>query len=184
MSRELLERAHTLIVDELYDEAREILVQLQDRSSTARNWLANINKISPLQSETSSESPVKDYLTFRESQPEGDSKVQFDNTNNDGDSHAVSTGEELPIDNTYPVETINVLRGEGRWEYREIVLKTWHQHLSNIEYALEQGGEKITIEDAYTQLLNENGAEGWEIIREEVLPQQYVRLLMKRRVTA
>jgi hypothetical protein len=72
--------------------------------------------------------------------------------------------------------------GRTRWEYREIVLKDWRQHMDNIEYALEQGGEKITIEDAYTQLLNENGAQGWEVISEQLLPQQYVRLLMKRPV--
>lgn len=86
------------------------------------------------------------------------------------------TADVLPTDEFVPSD------GKTRWEYREVVLKDWHQHISNIEYALEQGGEKITIEDAYTKLLNESGAQGWEVVSEEVLPQQYVRLLMKRLV--
>lgn len=92
--------------------------------------------------------------------------------------------DEIPIDETrdvLPVDDNGVPPAvRGQWEYREIVLKNWQQHISNIEYALEQGGEKITIEDAYTRLLNEHGAQGWEVISEEVLPQQYIRLLMKR----
>lgn len=99
---------------------------------------------------------------------------------------AAADAHEMPIDETahlLPVDDGDVPAGAGmRWEYREIVLKNWHQHVSNIEYALEQGGEKITIEDAYTQLLNESGAQGWEVISEEVLPQQYIRLLLKRPV--
>jgi hypothetical protein len=91
--------------------------------------------------------------------------------------------ELLPIDpvgDLMPLAETSI--NDGRWEYREIVLATWEQHMDNIEYALEQGGDKITIEDAYTKLLNDSGADGWELVSEQVLPQQFVRLLMKRLV--
>jgi len=98
------------------------------------------------------------------------------------------SADDMPIDETADLlpaddEPRVVMSNLPRWEYREIVVKTWQEHVSNIEYALGEGGEKITIEDAYTRILNENGRQGWEVISEEVLPQQYVRLLMKRPVS-
>ncbi|MEM6529834.1 MAG: hypothetical protein AAF653_16160, partial [Chloroflexota bacterium] len=95
-------------------------------------------------------------------------------------------GDDLmPIDETadlIPTDEVRLDDGTRRWEYREIVVKTWQQHIDNIEYALSEGGEKITIEDAYTKLLNESGEQGWELVSEQVLPQQFVRLLLKRMV--
>lgn len=248
MSRQLLERAHDLIVERHYDEARDILLQLQDRSSTARRWLENLNRVD--------EPEPQPQPTVDDDQPESVGGITLDDFESDtsiidediaqdaelapinsepppapmmaaesasmpteaedvaaidtpADSGLVVQTEPRPVpenvaipvdespmpaapmdDDLLPIDEMADLiptedgpldDGVSRWEYREVVLKTWHQHIDNIEYALEQGGEKITIEDAYTKLLNESGAQGWEVVREEVLPQQYVRLLMKRR---
>jgi hypothetical protein len=157
MSRVQLEQAHDLIIRKQYDDARAILSSLQDRSSTARRWLANLEH---LQEQDDAQPPMT--TTTEAPQPP---------TSASGEYHALS--ETFTHDS------------RPRWEYREIILRNWEQHLSNIDYALEQGqGEKITIEDAYVRLLNENGEQGWELISEERLPQQYIRLLMKRPVSA
>ncbi|MEL6270938.1 MAG: hypothetical protein AAFR22_14105 [Chloroflexota bacterium] len=115
-------------------------------------------------------------------QPEMDAAIPVA----DDDMPAATTDDELmPIDETadvLPTDNVTLDDGSMRWEYREIVVKTWQQHIDNIEYALSEGGEKITIEDAYTKLLNESGEQGWELVSEQILPQQYVRLLLKRMV--
>ncbi len=255
-SKEQLDRAYDLIVDEQYLEARAILLELEPHSSTARRWLANVDALLGEQPVEASESEDEDEGDTLPVIPEDeqaapdpapfDARPLVEDTESDAVA-VVETGvalamdrplaetppaaaepqmqlpadavdeplvhtllaerapvippdagelappmlaqsagavEDMPIDQ--PGEVIPVgadvpaAAVTGGWEYREIVVKTWQQHMSNIEYALEQGGEKITIEDAYTKLLNETGAQGWEVIREEVLPQQYVRLLMKR----
>lgn len=204
MSRELLERAQSLIISEDYDEARNILEGLKDMSSTARKWLENLNVLEAerlAQSEPAAPPPSAAPRPISEDVDEA--TVDFVDDEDTIEMSAVSHDDEPPIsvdssmnlrgDYISPDEAPTVvvpqteMAASGsttvRWEYREIVLRTWHQHMSNIEYALEQGGEKITIEDAYTRLLNENGAQGWEVVSEEVLPQQYVRLLMKRPVS-
>ncbi len=253
MSRELLDRAYNLIVDEQYLEARAILIDLEPQSSTARRWLANLDDLLqqqnvPMEEDEDDTLPVvpepepqpllesdpepqpQDTFDARplvetsepapESVGEVDSAPAIDSRPLAEDPGAVmqlspdaveeprvhtllaERAPEIPLDEGFPmvaqsatedmpiiepsdlipvgVEAPVSTEGSG-WEYREIVVKTWQQHMSNIEYALEQGGEKITIEDAYVKLLNETGAQGWEVVREEVLPQQYVRLLMKRR---
>ncbi|MEO0562410.1 MAG: hypothetical protein AAF125_09860 [Chloroflexota bacterium] len=182
MSRQQLERAHDLILSEAYTEARELLTPLVQRSSTARRWMAHLDEIlgedetapepeSPMVDSTPSESVA--VVATGPSQPsfaEGEQPGL-------GEGPTAASGDYSMMTESFTHD------GRTRWEYREIVLRNWDQHLSNIEYALEQGsGEKITIEDAYVKLLNENGAQGWEVIAEEILPQQYIRLLMKRPV--
>lgn len=176
MSRELLERAQNLIVRKEYDAARAILTPLADRSTTARRWLTNLNQLTASTTDTA---PAVDATEAPASEPSAEPSVAD-----------ATPADELSTDTLIPPEAGESLMTKAeaeavlgvRWEYREIVLKTWQQHMSNIEYALSQGGEKTTIEDAYTHMLNENGANGWEVISEEVLPQQYVRLLLKRPV--
>jgi hypothetical protein len=162
MSRQQLEQAHELIIRKQYEEARVILESLQAQSSTARRWLANLDEI------------LQDR---REAQALGSVGAVAD----ERDSGAMLSTSSVGTDETLIADAFT-FDGRQRWEYREVVVKMWQQHMSNIDYVLEQGGEQITIDDAYTRLLNENGAEGWEVISEEVLPQQFVRLLMKRPV--
>ncbi|MEO1439233.1 MAG: hypothetical protein AAFV33_02450 [Chloroflexota bacterium] len=229
MSREQLDRAYDLITREKYEEARDILVDLKDRSSTARRWLANVNDMLGIDAESvevetgsMQQQSTPDEETFRDRiteavvdgemeldaaaaqtdfvepvdtfdavdeptdamppQPEMDAAIPVA----DDDMPAATTDDELmPIDETadvLPTDNVTLDDGSMRWEYREIVVKTWQQHIDNIEYALSEGGEKITIEDAYTKLLNESGEQGWELVSEQILPQQYVRLLLKRMV--
>ncbi len=189
MSLEKLQQAHDLIVRKAYEEAREILVELKDQSSTARRWLAQVDEILDRQNEDEAEAIAQSEndLPAPEStessyspppispEPVGSATVAADDAQVEPTS---ASGEHSLLSETYTHDA------RQRWEYREIVLRNWNQHLSNIEYALEQGtAEKITVEDAYVRLLNENGAQGWEVIAEEILPQQYIRLLMKRPVT-
>lgn len=175
MSKELLEQAHDLIVRQDYAEAREILVDLQDRSSTARRWLAQLDDILAREGDEPTNVATNTSVPPPAAEPVGSATVAADDAQVEPTS---ASGEHSLLSETFTHDA------RQRWEYREIVLRNWDQHLSNIEYALAQGSsEKITVEDAYVRLLNENGAQGWEIIAEEILPQQYIRLLMKRPVS-
>lgn len=100
--------------------------------------------------------------------------------------------EEMPIDETAellpPEEDTIDLSGftamsaslpPMQWEYREIILETWPDHMKNIEAALADGGERIVIDDDYTHQLNQDGAQGWEVVSELVM-ERHIRLLMKR----
>lgn len=93
--------------------------------------------------------------------------------------------DDLPIDETadvLPLDDENESAGP-QWEYREVILRDWVHHLSNIEAALSQNRDanRVRIEDAYTERLNEDGAQGWEVVSEQVLLEQGIRVLMKRR---
>ena len=96
--------------------------------------------------------------------------------------------DEMPIDELAGCCRPGPFRftGEVQWEYREVVLHDWGRHMDNVEAALEDNGdsEHVTVEDTYTQQLNAAGAAGWEVVSEQVLPEQRVRLLMKRRKPA
>jgi hypothetical protein len=175
MSREKLEQAHALIVRKAYAEAREILVDLQERSSTARRWLVQVDAILDAQDATDEAEERAAATPSTAPEPVATATVAADDTQIEPTS---ASGDHTLLSETFTHDA------RQRWEYREIVLRNWNQHLSNIDYALEQGeSDKITVEDAYIQLLNENGAQGWEVIAEEILPQQYIRLLMKRPVS-
>jgi hypothetical protein len=172
MSRALLEKAQDLILRQAYDEAREILESLQERSSTARRWLANLNELEAEQeaAEAQQLETVDDTTMVLAEEPTLKASSATEQP-------TAASGEYQAFAETYQHDA------RQQWEYREIVLANWNQHMDNIQYALEQGGsEKITVEDAYVRLLNENGAQGWEVIAEEILPQQHIRLLMKRPV--
>lgn len=182
MSKELLDRAHALIVQGKYADARSILEPLAAQSSTARRWLDNLSTPSappaPIVSPANS-APLPDNASPLNSDADPDPIMltalgELATPNGSDERYLPLEGSAVQGNYTVPPSV--------RWEYREVVVKSWNQHMSNIEYALSQGGEKITIEDAYTLLLNENGAQGWEVVREELLPQQYVRLLLKRPV--
>lgn len=194
MSKALLDKAYALILQQEYSAAREILYGLQDRSSTARRWLENLRQElgddppAPSAPEVSASAtePAPPSVVPTERTPEPSPAPVLTNAPSylpydDDDATIAALSASVPAP---AVPVVGMVATDVRWEYREIVLKNWQQHMSNIEYALSQGGDKITIEDAYTRLLNESGAEGWEVISEEVLPQQYVRLLMKRGVRA
>jgi len=208
MSKELLDRAYELILGQQYAEARDILLPLQEQSTTARRWLANLSEMLPGDAEPQPQEPEAVPEPAAVSTLDTASVPVVPGTEAEQEPQAslppaaVSVPVLPPLDEPYPAavdaddmpidETADLLPAEDepaakgglpRWEYREIVVKTWQQHVDNIEYALGEGGEKITIEDAYTRILNENGRQGWEVISEEVLPQQYVRLLMKRPVS-
>ncbi len=66
-----------------------------------------------------------------------------------------------------------------RWEYLEVFITNWKEHADNVGYALDTGGQLLTVDDFYTRMLNEYGAEGWELLSESVEPTR-VRLLFKR----
>ncbi len=179
MSREKLQQAHDLIVRKAYEEARDILLDLKDRSSTARRWLAQVDDILSREDEVTSTEATPHTATSTSPSISNELTTSAAVSSDDPYTSPTSaSGDHDLLSETFTHDA------RQRWEYREIVLRNWDQHISNIEYALEQGtAEKITIEDAYVRLLNENGAQGWEIIAEEILPQQYIRLLMKRPVT-
>jgi len=172
MSRALLEEAQDLIMRQAYDEAREILVTLQDRSSTARRWLANLNELEAEQAAAEAQDVEEDAVEA----PMASDEEAAARPKVSADQPSAASGEYHAFSETYQHDA------RQQWEYREIVLANWNQNMDNIEYALEQGGDRITVEDAYVRLLNENGAQGWEVIAEEILPQQHIRLLMKRPV--
>lgn len=68
-----------------------------------------------------------------------------------------------------------------QWEYLEVFVAFWQQHLGNSEYALSQGENgAVSVDDSYTHLLNQYGEDGWELVNEMVLPSQNTRLLFKR----
>ncbi|MFZ4828589.1 MAG: hypothetical protein ACOYLB_14665 [Phototrophicaceae bacterium] len=151
MSKALLDQAYQHIINQQYTAAKEILVQLPD-SSTAARWLKNVDSILLVQN-----------------------------------GNVVSgTADIQPMEFEYGEDVKQlVVPSEAKsrmvWEYREIVLKNWQHHIETVEYVLNQGGaSQITVQDAYTHILNENGADGWELIKEDILPQQLVRLLFKR----
>jgi hypothetical protein len=151
MSKALLDQAYQHIVKQQYTAAKEILVQLPE-SSTAQRWLKNVDDILEAQNEN---------VVF------GTADIESIEFEYDDDV------KELAVPSRITSRTV--------WEYREIVTKNWQHHIETVEYALNQGGaSQITVQDSYTQFLNENGADGWELIKEDMLPQQWVRLLFKR----
>lgn len=94
--------------------------------------------------------------------------------------------DEMPIDDLagiLPPGEEGDAPGGVQWEYREVVLQGWESHMQNVEAALDENadGEQVMVADSYTQQLNAVGADGWEVVSEQVLAEQRVRLLMKRR---
>ena len=151
MSKALLDQAYQHIIHQQYTAAKEILVQLP-HSSTAVRWLKNVDSI---------------LLVHNGNVVSGMADIQLTDFEYGEDVKQLFS----------PAET----KPRLIWEYREIVLKNWQQHIETVEYVLNQGGaSQITVQDAYTHILNENGAVGWELIKEDILPQQLLRLLFKR----
>ncbi|MGV2434105.1 MAG UNVERIFIED_CONTAM: hypothetical protein LVT10_03705 [Anaerolineae bacterium] len=128
MSKALLDEAYQHIVKQQYTAAKEILVQLPE-SSTAQRWLKNVDDILQAQNEN---------VVF------GTADIESIEFEYDDDV------KELAVPSRITSRTV--------WEYREIVTKNWQHHIETVEYALNQGGaSQITVQDSYTQFLNENG---------------------------
>lgn len=254
MSKQLLDKAHDLILREDYNAARDILRPLAERSTTARRWLQNLDEMQST-SDDATDRLDEQMQAEREALDEiADSNEMVVSEQNAGngraigarhdvmgvpvtitdvddndevpaegvqdDENAVAEGDNdlLPPDefgaqSLAPAEDINEMpvtitdvdempidelagmlppgggdnpQGGVQWEYREVVLNDWERHMDNVEVALEDNGDSghVTVEDTYTEQLNEIGAAGWEVVSEQVLPEQRVRLLMKRRKPA
>jgi len=66
-----------------------------------------------------------------------------------------------------------------RWEYLEVYVNATERQPGDVS-AVIQESPATTIEHYYTRLLNDYGANGWELLSEELHGGDYYRLLFKR----
>ena len=66
------------------------------------------------------------------------------------------------------------------WEYLEVFVKAGERQQADANVVLA-GQRFTTVDHFYTRKLNELGAEGWELLSEELQGGDYYRLLFKRR---
>lgn len=67
-----------------------------------------------------------------------------------------------------------------KWEYLEVYVKTSDRLPADINAVIEDR-PFTTVEHFYTRMLNQYGAEGWELVAEELQGGDFYRLLFKRR---
>lgn len=67
----------------------------------------------------------------------------------------------------------------GGWEYLEVFVKASERQQADAGIVLA-GQTFTTVEHFYTRKLNEFGAQGWELLSEELQGGDYYRLLFKR----
>lgn len=77
-----------------------------------------------------------------------------------------------------PVEESSV----AGWEYLEVFVRAEDRMPSNLDTLLD-GQQLTTVEHFYTQVLNDYGTQGWELMSEEMYGGGHIRLLFKRPVT-
>ena len=68
----------------------------------------------------------------------------------------------------------------GGWEYLEVFVKASERQQADARVVLA-GQTFTTVEHFYTRKLNELGAQGWELLSEELQGGDFYRLLFKRR---
>lgn len=68
----------------------------------------------------------------------------------------------------------------GAWEYLEVFVKASERQQADARVVLA-GQTFTTVEHFYTRKLNELGAQGWELLSEELQGGDFYRLLFKRR---
>jgi hypothetical protein len=79
------------------------------------------------------------------------------------------------LDETAPEEG-----GVGAWEYLEVYVQAGEQKPpANLSAVLTEQ-QATTTDHAYTRLLNQYGAAGWELVSEALQGGDFVRLLFKR----
>lgn len=66
-----------------------------------------------------------------------------------------------------------------QWEYQEVLVKASDRTVPDLPL-LSADKPFTTVEHFYTRLLNEYGAQGWELFSEEPEGGDFVRLLFKR----
>lgn len=66
-----------------------------------------------------------------------------------------------------------------RWEYIEVFVEAEERLPANLENLMD-GKQLTTVDHFYTQILNDYGAQGWELVSEELFGGGHVRLLFKR----
>lgn len=66
-----------------------------------------------------------------------------------------------------------------RWEYIEVFVKADDRMPANLEVLLDDK-QLTTVDHFYTHLLNDYGAQGWELVSEELYGGGHIRLLFKR----
>ncbi len=66
-----------------------------------------------------------------------------------------------------------------RWEYLEVLVRASERLPGEVREALTEQ-PATTVEHFYTRTLNEYGAEGWELVSEELQGGDFYRLLFKR----
>ena len=67
-----------------------------------------------------------------------------------------------------------------KWEYLEVYVKTSDRLPADINAVIEDR-PFTTVDHFYTRMLNQYGAEGWELVAEELQGGDFYRLLFKRR---
>lgn len=67
----------------------------------------------------------------------------------------------------------------AQWEYLEIYVKASDKTPVEIDAALTDQ-RYTSVEHFYSRILNEYGANGWELVSEELQGGDYIRLLFKR----
>ena len=82
------------------------------------------------------------------------------------------------LDEIAPVETPQNT-GVVRWEYLEVFVKAGDRMAADMGAAIEDRAF-TTVENFYTDLLNDYGADGWELLSEELQGGDFYRLLFKR----
>lgn len=70
----------------------------------------------------------------------------------------------------------------GGWEYLEVFVKASERQQADARVVLA-GQTFTTVEHFYTRKLNELGAQGWELLSEELQGGDFYRLLFKRRAS-
>lgn len=67
-----------------------------------------------------------------------------------------------------------------RWEYLEVYVKTSDRLPAHLNAVIEDR-PFTTVDHFYTRMLNQYGADGWELVSEELQGGDFYRLLFKRR---
>ncbi len=67
----------------------------------------------------------------------------------------------------------------ANWEYLEVYVKASERLLSNVALVMNDGCS-TTVDHYYSRILNEYGADGWELVSEELEGGDFYRLLFKR----
>ncbi len=86
--------------------------------------------------------------------------------------------KEMAADDPQPAA--GAASAAGAWEYLEVFVKASERQQADARVVLA-GQTFTTVEHFYTRKLNELGAQGWELLSEELQGGDFYRLLFKRR---